>query len=340
MSTHVTTNEDIRKAIRRGLRLPVRFVNDNVLVGPSASDPEIHCEQRCDYWDLRGRERTRFCSRFHDVINALKSRQRIVVWTSGLWRERLMLWALCAWRLRYQPEHPDLDIVVLGDTPEDRFRCGFVRVKPADARRGLDDARALSLTRAQHMARSWRKVSGRSPVLSTEGGRADRARKDLVELGTHQAAFFPRVEGRALILSRIDELLFSCLDDKDWSTPVDVLMHRSPAGEELLKHWMIRRIGDLSVATRLRQWAEHRGAEAALESVPYRTDRPPMLDARYRLTAAGEAIKRHGLTEIAQGPPWPMWGVVAYDPAAPWVVVDDHDGGQRMKRLEEHRTPA
>ena len=51
-----------------------------------------------------------------------------------------MLWALCAWRLRYRPEHPDLDVVVLGDAPEDGFSRGFVRVKPADARRGLSDA--------------------------------------------------------------------------------------------------------------------------------------------------------------------------------------------------------
>jgi len=331
MTIHVTTNGDVRRAVRRGLRLPVRFIADNMLEGPCASDPEVHCEQRCDYWDLRGRERTLFRSRFHNVINAVKSRQRIVVWTSGLWSDRLMLWALCAWRLRYRPEHPDLEVVVLGDAPEDGFSRGFVRVKPADARRGLDDARALSLTRVQHIARTWRKVSGRSPVLSTEGGRAGRARKDLVELGTHQAAFFPRVEGRALVLSRIDELLFSCLG-KDWSTPVDVLMHRSSAGDELRNTWMIR-TGDISLATRLRRWAAHRGAEAALESVPYRTDRPPMLDARYRLTAAGEAIKRHGLAEIAQGPPLPMWGVVAYDPAAPWVVVADPAGAQRIERL-------
>ena len=333
MVINVTRNEDIRNAIRRGLGVPVLFVNDDGLIGPCASDPEVHCEQRCDYFDLRGRERAQFCSRFHDVINALKSRQRVVVWTSGLWSDRLILWAFCAWRLRYRPEHPDLDMVVLGDAPEDGFGYGTVRVKPADARRGLDDARALSLTRVRHMARSWRRVSGRSPVLSAKGRSTGRLRKDLVELGTHQAAFFPRVEGRALILSRIDELLFSCLDVKDWLTPVDVLMQRSPAGEELMNHWMSR-IGDLSVAWRIRQWAEHRGAEAALESVPYRPDRPPMLEARYRLTAAGEAIKQHGLTEIAQGPPWPMWGVTAYDPAAPWVVVNDGEGGQRLQRLE------
>jgi hypothetical protein len=242
-----------------------------------------------------------------------------------------MLWALCAWRLRYRTEHPDLDIVVLGDAPEDGFSRGFVRVKPADARRGLADARAQSRSRVQHMARSWRKISGRSPVLSTEGGRADRVRKDLVELGTHQAAFFPRVDGSALTLSRIDELLFACLD-KDWSTPVDVIMHRSSAGEELRYYWMIR-IGDYSFAMRLRQWAEHRGAEAALERVPYRPERG-MLEARYRLTAVGDAIKRRGLSEIAQGAPLPVWGATAYDPAAPWVVVDDHAGRQRIKRLE------
>jgi hypothetical protein len=30
-----------------------------------------------------------------------------------------------------------------------------------------------------------------------------------------------------------------------------------------------------------------------------------------------------------------MWGVVAYDPADPWVVVDDDAGQQRL-----HRQPA
>jgi hypothetical protein len=331
MTVHVTTNRDIRKAVRRGLRVPVRFAYDLLLIGPCASDPEVHYERRFHFWKLRGRDRTQDRSRFHGVLNALKSHERIVVWTSGLWNDRLALWALCAWRLRYRPEDPDLDIVVLGDAPEDGFSRGFVRVKPADARRGLADARAQSLTRVRYMARSWRKLCGRSPVLSAEGGRAGRARKDLVELGIHQAVFFPRVDGRTLTLSRFDELLFSCLD-KDWSTPADVFLHRSSAGEELRDGWGMR-IGDVSLAMRLRAWAEHRGAEAALESVPFRPERP-MLEARYRLTAAGETIKRHGLAEIAQGPPMPMWGATAYDPADPWVVVNDGEGGQRLQRLE------
>ncbi|WP_437763142.1 hypothetical protein WME77_34575 [Sorangium sp. So ce764] len=118
---------------------------------------------------------------------------------------------------------------------------------------------------------------------------------------------------------------------------MDVLMDGSSAGAELMKHWMIR-IGDFFFAMRLRQWAEHRGAGAALESVPHRTDRAPMLEARYRLTTVGDKIKRHGLADIAQGPPLPVWGVTAYDPLAPWVVVDGGTDHQRVQRLEDRAT--
>lgn len=41
---------------------------------------------------------------------------------------------------------------------------------------------------------------------------------------------------------------------------------------------------------------------------------------------------RHGLTGIAQGAPLAVWGVTAYDPAAPWVV-EDGPSGQRLQRL-------
>ncbi|MCK6440758.1 MAG: hypothetical protein L6Q71_11240, partial [Planctomycetes bacterium] len=249
MTIHITANGTIRGAIRRGIRLPVRFMYDNLLEGPCASYPELHCEQRLDYWELQGQERIPGRSRFYDIVKALKSRQRIVVWTSGLWSDRLMLWALCAWRLQYRPEHPDLDLVVLGDAPEDRFRGESIRVEPADARRGLDDARALPLAEVRDMARSWRRVCGRYPVLFAEGRRPGQAREDLATLGAHQAAFFPRRNGKALTLSRIDHLLFSCLG-KGWSTPLDVVMHRSPAGDELMNQWMMR-IGDCSFANRL-----------------------------------------------------------------------------------------
>ncbi|WP_437751822.1 hypothetical protein [Sorangium sp. So ce1389] len=155
-----------------------------------------------------------------------------------------------------------------------------------------------------------------------------------MELSTYQAGFFPRMDGRALALSRFDELLFSCLD-RQWSTPVNVFVRRSPAGDELRK-WLTH-TGDVFLAMRLRQWAGHGGDKAALESEPYQPENF-MKAARYRLSDVGDAIQRSGLSEIGQGAPLPVWGVTAYDPLAPWVVVDDHTDHQRVQRLEERAT--
>ncbi len=57
-----------------------------------------------------------------------------------------------------------------------------------------------------------------------------------------------------------------------------------------------------------------------------------MKEARYRLSDAGHAIQQHGLAEIAQGAPLPVWGAMAYDPVAPWVVVNDDTGHPRLQR--------
>lgn len=331
MTTHIATSAEIGKAVRRGLGLPVGFVSDNLLVGPCAPDPGVHCQQRCDFWGLRGREGTRFRASFGELIGAVQSRERVVVWTSRLWSDTVALWGLCAWRLHHRPDEPDLDMIVLGDETETGFDHGSIRVTPNDARRAQDGARALSRTRVQDMARSWRKVSDRPPVLSAEGGLASRrGRKELVELGTYQAGFFPRIDGHALALSRFDELLFSCLDER-WSAPVDVFVRHSPAGEELRR--CLTLTGDVFLAMRLRQWTGHRGVAAALESEPYEPENI-MKEARYRLSDAGDAIRRDGLTEIAQGAPLPVWGAMAYDPLAPWVVADDPTGRPRVRQLE------
>jgi hypothetical protein len=268
------------------------------------------------------------------MLGAIQSRKRVVAWTSRLWSDAVALWGLCAWRLHQRPEQPDIEIVVLGDATEAGFGCGSIRVTPADARRSQDDARALSLTRVQELARCWRKVSGRSPVLSAEGRRAGRGSKELVELSTYQTGFFPRMEGRALALSRFDELLFSCLD-KQWSTPVNVFVRRSSAGDELRK-WLTH-TGDVFLAMRLRQWAGHHGDKAALESEPCQPENF-MKEARYRLSDAGDEIQRTGLSAIGQGAPLPVWGVTAYDPLAPWVAVDDDTDHQRVQLLEERAT--
>ena len=125
-----------------------------------------------------------------------------------------------------------------------------------------------------------------------------------------------------------DGLLFSCLGD-DLRTPVEVFTHASAAGKKLRK-WAYH-TGDVLTSSRLAAWAEHRGAEAALESEPWRPERGPVLAARYRLSRVGQAIRRKGLAEVGQGPQVQVFGAVAYDPLAPWVVVEDKAGGPSFR---------
>jgi hypothetical protein len=345
MTIHIATSADLGRVVHRGLREPVRFVPDNWVVGPCASDPEVHARARCDYWEFQGRERTRFLASFREIMEAIDSRQPIVIWTSRLWTDIVALWALCAWRLVRSPAEPNLGLVDLGDPAEAGDATGsgggFIRASPAGVRRSMSDMRSLSLTRVREMALFWRKLSGRSPILSVKADRAAEARKKLFELGEYQAGFLPRLGPHGLILSRFDELLFSCLA-KRGSTPAELFVSCKPAGEELRNRWLSL-TGDVFLAARLAQWANHNGSDAALTSEPYEPERR-MIAARYRLSDTGHAMMRHGLTTVARGAPLPVWGVTAYDPLAPWVVVDDHAGRQQIQQLggrasEVHQVP-
>ncbi len=92
--------------------------------------------------------------------------------------------------------------------------------------------------------------------------------------------------------------------------------------------------GDIFFDVRLEQWAKHNGSEAALLSEPYQRPNGTK-SARYKLSATGHVIMRDGLGEIARGAPLPIWGVTAYDPLAPWVVVDEHAESQRLQLFGE-----
>lgn len=331
MTIHVATSADLGEAVRRGLGCPVAFLSDNLLVGPCALDPEAHCQQRIDFWGLRGRERGRFLASFREVLTAIDSPEEVSLWTSHLWSDTVALRALCSWRLRRSRALPDLAVVVLGDTPGPEDASGFgrgsIHVTPADARRAL--ARPLSPTSARRMALEWRKLAARSPLLSAQATPAGTDRREWMDLGAYQAGFFPRQGAEGLLLSRFDELLFACIEERG-STPVEVFVHRSAAGDEL-RRWLPL-TGDVFLAMRLRQWAAHGGDGAALESVPEQADNL-MKAARYRLSDAGKAIRRHGLAEIARGAPLPVWGAVAYDPRARWVVVEEHAGRPTLAQL-------
>lgn len=314
MTIHVATSAEIGKVVARTLGTPVHFVPDNLLVGPCAVGFDAHRRLRTDAWELDARARARFVKAFDALATAIESRARVVVWTSSLWSDRLAFWSLCAFRLHRWPSRPKLLAVRLGPDTAGAFGCGSVRVAPAEVRRAAEEPSDLSTTFVRRCSASWRKLAGRRPVL------AGPVREELADVGAYQRSFFPRLRAEVVHLSRFDELLFSCVGE-GWSTPVDVFVRRSTAGDEL-RRWL-NHTGDLFLAMRLRRWAQH-GPAAALESEPGRTG--SIMDARYRLSRVGVELVGQGLHGIAQGAPLSLWGAVAYSPSAPWVVVEDEPG--------------
>jgi hypothetical protein len=330
MPLHVATSYEFGRVIARAIHAPVCYVTENLLLGPCANDPEEHVQIRSAFWDLRGRDLTRFRASFRALRAAIHSRERVVIWTTRCLADTAALMWLCAWRLVPWPQEPDLDLVVLGPDPGPTAMLARInlRVRGEDVRRGLEDVRPLSLARVQRLARAWRKLTSRAPASVSGAGRVDQDRRDLLDLAAYEASFFPRLEAGRLALSRFDALFFSCLGD-DWRTPLEVYVHESAAGQEL-QRWMYH-TGDVFLSTRMAQWAQHRGTEAALESKPERPERGSLLAARYRVSKVGQAIRREGLQEVPQGPSMAVFGTTAYDPLAPWVVVDDQAGGPSFR---------
>jgi hypothetical protein len=323
MTVHVATSSEIAEAVRRGCRVPVRAVSDNPLVGPCSLDPETHSEQRCRFWGLRGGERAQFRASFRKLMEAAQSDQQVLVWTSRLWSDTVALWGFCAWRLHHQSEAPGIGLIVLGEAHETGFGCGSFRLDPADTRRAQDRAQPLPPATLQEMARRWQTLTEDAPVLASRG----EPIADLAELGAYQAAFFPRMSHHGFSLSRFDDLLFSCVDEQG-ATPAQVFLSRTTAGDEL-RRWMPL-VGDVFLAMRLRQWAEHSGAAPALTSEPEQPEHV-MKAARYRLSDYGRTLWQRGLAGLAQGAPLSMWGCTAYDSAAPWVVTTG-DTGESFRR--------
>lgn len=333
MTTHVATSMDIGRAVRRTLRLPTHFVPDNLLVGPSAWAAEQHREARASYWEFDKRERAQFDASFGGLLQAIRSRARVVVWTSRLYSDVIALWSLSAFRLLHRPLDPKIDLVLVGGSSDNAFGRGSIRVTGADIRNGLNSARPLSLTGARRLSSFWRRFTSRTPILASSAGRGARGREDLSAIGSYQMGFFPRLDGASLSLSRVDHLLLSCVGN-DWSTPADVFMRPGAAGHAL-REWASH-TGDVFIATRLRAWADPGGGEALLHREPHRPERL-LLEARYKLSVAGEKVLRDGLGHMAQGVPLPVGGTTAYNPLAPWVVLNDSATGQSIRRFGQAR---
>ncbi|MDC0741270.1 hypothetical protein [Polyangium mundeleinium] len=305
------------------------LVSDGWLVGPCVRDLDVQMRMRADFWKYRGSDRARFLAPYRRALKALAADEPVVLWTSPSWDDRIALWALCFRRLQQRPTQPDLSLVVVPEhkerNPDISFGIGYVSLKPAGARRAWETVRPLSLREVREKALFWRKLTASSPILSGKTLRETPSRKELFEMGAYQAVFFPRLGECGLSLSTLDALLLGSVGETP-ATPAEIITREGEEGE-LLK-WMDR-TGDVILFERLVQWSKHEPAAfiADLHGQPH------MWRARYTLTATGRALLRDGLSSIDQAPPLPIWGVTAYDPQDPWVVVEEAGGRPHLRRL-------
>ena len=145
-------------------------------------------------------------------------------------------------------------------------------------------------------------------------------------MGAYQAGFFPRQTERGLSLSSLDALLLGPLADRP-ATPATIISRDGEEGN--LVKWM-HLTGDVILFERIVEWTKH-GAAPALIAEPG----PHPWRSRYALTDTGRAILRDGLTSIDQAPPLPIWGVTAYDPKNPWIVMEGAEGRPHLRRLDK-----
>lgn len=337
MTIHVATSDDLGRLVRAALREPVRFVPDNLMVGPAGAEVDAHVRSRADYWALKGAERAAFVRAARQVVEALGAGEQLVLWTSGRWTDVLMSWTLCAWGLNERVAGAAVHLVNVPVAAAPTLEGHqHLRTEPAGLRQSLKEAAPLSAATARTMAGLWGRLCETAPILA--GAPADagnqtvtssRALETLAALGNYQAAFFPRLAGERLTLSRFDALLFSCIEEGG-STPVEVFTTRTPAGDEL-RRWLSF-TGDVFLATRLAAWAAHGGADAALALEALEAANP-MKTARYSLSEPGRALLRDGLADIHRGAPLPSWGATAYAAEDPWVVLET--GEERsVRRLQ------
>ncbi|TKD03086.1 hypothetical protein [Polyangium fumosum] len=273
----------------------------------------------------------RFLASYRRTLKALAADEPVVLWTSLTWNDRVALWALCFYRLQCRPMQPDLSLIVVGEYEERHARLSFgivyVTLEPAMARNAWGTARLLSLREVQEKARLWKKLTASSPILSGKPLRETRENKVLLDLGVYQAGLFPKRTARGLSLSTFDTLLLGCVNQTP-SSPARILGRENETGQELWR-W-VSVTGDITIFNRLAQWAEH----GALHAKPW-TAPNGWQTALYTLSAAGRALLRDGLSSLDQAPPFPIWGVTAYDPKDPWVVVEEAGARPHLQRLGE-----
>jgi hypothetical protein len=291
-------------------------VADCLVIGPCSRDAQEHARLRVAWWGEDGG---------WDRLYAPEVRWEppIVVWAACSPRDRINLWRTCSWLRTRGVSHQDVSIVEMPFKPHrnpdaDRLRCSHSVSDFSDGEllSRLAAAKPCSRARYEQAADLWDVYT--DPDLSRFAQAVARGIPDFPELPQVWAVlahFFPRRTAEGVLRpSLYDDMLLGMVTT-EWRTGVKVYV----AGTDDWWHLMSC-IGDLTVVDRLNQWATY-GATPAIERAPGPDAEVPMKAHVYRITEHGRRLRDRGLAQLADAPPLPVAGTVAY--AAPWVLRPD-----------------
>jgi hypothetical protein len=299
----------------RSVVSPVVAMMDDVLMGPSSTDPKRHLSLRVRYWNA---------PHFTDIDSEIGTQGPLCVYLPPTASGLLSLCRVCSIAFQQKREVFVVDL----------------RGKRVKRSRGIDpdqDAFIVIGNDVEHLpppvrwssievafaATLWKLWCRRSPTAFSRfcaaGSRLHPLMSDLARL---HAGFFPRLSGDCLLPARFDELLLRELS-QEWLTPVKIIVNAVKADSELEK-WF-RHIGDLYFADRLQAWFHHTQGRIVERRQEQHPNNPEMLGWSFRWHPGGEAILE-ALPSLSAGPPVEIGGAVAYDPRRPWISCVDANG--------------
>jgi hypothetical protein len=289
---------------------------DCLLIGPSRSDPEEHAAARRVWWQSDEQWDLLYAP---DVL----WKPPVIVWASAHIADRLNMSRALSWLCHMGLKTHDVSVVELPalpspTTPEEPLPAFNCTASVADHAEDVlldhfHKARPWPVERYDATVRLWEMYVDRNPLPFA---RTCMTVPDLSPLWLFLSHLFPREQARALLLSRLDELILTILCH-EWQTPVAVFVHRSQAGLALRQ--LLCCTGDLFLPQRLDDWTRAGAADRAPGPRPplgY-----PMNSSVYRLTEKGRRLREEGLERLTDAPALPIGGTAAY--GEPWVLLED-----------------
>ena len=313
-TVHVAIGDSLGGELRRVVS-PVVAVRDNVLMGPSSTNPKHHQALRARYWKAPS---------FMDIDGEIGTQGPLCVYLPPTASGLLTLCRICFIAIQQKRE-----ILVVSLRGKRLGRSRGIDPDPAAVVDVVDAAQRLprpvrwSSIEVAFAATLWKLWCRRSPTaFSRFCATGSRFHPLIRDLSRFHAGFFPRLSGDRLLPARFDELLLRQLS-REWLTPAQVFVNAMRADSEL-EAWIFH-TGDLYVGARLLAWFEHtkgRTVEQRQEHHPRGSD---VLQWSYRWQNGSETILE-ALPSLNAAPPVEIGGAVAYDPGRSWVCRVDSTG--------------